>query len=210
MQGRFSLPRREARLRSRDSRRSHCGDEFANQSGSRALVSLPLRGATRATFLYLKRAAVEDWHRAPRRMFLIAVQGMSEVTAGDGSATLRTRQHRSDGRPDRQGHITRAVGNVDHIALTSRNRSSCGRAAAAEQESAEGRRAQTAALDPCSRGRTRRQTDWRIPSPEIYCAGGTGRATSVHTAFTLPAAVVRLHQITGGFTGTGSVGVRVI
>jgi hypothetical protein len=49
-----------------------------------ALVALPLRGATGATFLYLKRAAVEDWHRAPRRMFLIAVQGMSEVTAGDG------------------------------------------------------------------------------------------------------------------------------
>ena len=32
-----------------------------------ALVALPLRGATGATFLYLKRAAVEDWHRAPRR-----------------------------------------------------------------------------------------------------------------------------------------------
>ena len=31
-----------------------------------ALVALPLRGATGATFLYLKRAAVEDWHRAPR------------------------------------------------------------------------------------------------------------------------------------------------
>ncbi len=29
-----------------------------------ALVSLPLRGAAGATFLYLKRAAVEDWHRA--------------------------------------------------------------------------------------------------------------------------------------------------
>ena len=31
-----------------------------------ALVAQPLRGATGATFLYLKRAAVEDWHRAPR------------------------------------------------------------------------------------------------------------------------------------------------
>src|ERR1700689_2451975 len=49
-----------------------------------ALVALPLRGAMGATFLYLKRAAVEDWHRAPRRMYLIAVQGMSEVTASDG------------------------------------------------------------------------------------------------------------------------------
>ncbi|HTV80356.1 MAG TPA: hypothetical protein VMF03_19035 [Steroidobacteraceae bacterium] len=84
-----------------------------------ALVSLPLRGATGARFLYLKRAAVEDWHRAPRRMYLIAVQGMSEVTAGDG-------QVRRFGLGSiilmddltGKGHITRAVGNVDHIALT--------------------------------------------------------------------------------------------
>lgn len=84
-----------------------------------ALVALPLRGATGATFLYLKRAAVEDWHRAPRRMYLIAVQGMSEVTAGDG-------QVRRFGLGSiilmddltGKGHITRAVGDVDHIALT--------------------------------------------------------------------------------------------
>jgi len=84
-----------------------------------ALDSLPLRGATGATFLYLKRAAVEDWHRAPRRMFLIAVQGTSEVTAGDGQVRrfgLGSIVLMDD--LTGKGHITRAVGNVDHIALT--------------------------------------------------------------------------------------------
>src|SRR3984957_7558364 len=84
-----------------------------------ALVALPLRGATGATFLYLKRAAVEDWHRAPRRMYLIAVQGMSEVTAGDGE--IRRFGPGSIVLMDDltgKGHITRAVGDVDHIALT--------------------------------------------------------------------------------------------
>ena len=84
-----------------------------------ALVALPLRGATGATFLYLKRAAVEDWHRAPRRMYLIAVQGMSEVTAGDGQVRrfgLGSIVLMDD--LTGKGHITRAVGDVDHIALT--------------------------------------------------------------------------------------------
>jgi len=84
-----------------------------------ALVALPLRGATGATFLYLKRAAVEDWHRAPRRMYLIPVQGMSEVTAGDGQVRrfgLGSIVLMDD--TTGKGHITRAVGDVDHIALT--------------------------------------------------------------------------------------------
>jgi hypothetical protein len=84
-----------------------------------ALVALPLRGAAGATFLYLKRAAVEDWHRAPRRMYLIAVQGMSEVTAGDGEVRrfgLGSIVLMDD--LTGKGHITRAVGDVDHIALT--------------------------------------------------------------------------------------------
>jgi len=84
-----------------------------------ALVALPLRGAAGATFLYLKRAAVEDWHRAPRRMYLIAVQGMSEVTAGDGQVRrfgLGSIVLMDD--LTGKGHITRAVGDVDHIALT--------------------------------------------------------------------------------------------
>src|ERR1700722_1369101 len=84
-----------------------------------ALVALPLHGATEATFLYLKRAAVEDWHKAPRRMYLIALQGMSEVTASDGEVRrfgLGSIVLMDD--LTGKGHITRAVGDVDHIALT--------------------------------------------------------------------------------------------
>src|SRR5580700_3728955 len=95
------------------------GTASHNNPDPEALVALPLRGATGATFLYLKRAAVEDWHRAPRRMYLIAVQGMSEVTAGDGE--VRRFGPGSIVLMDDltgKGHITRAVGDVDHIALT--------------------------------------------------------------------------------------------
>jgi hypothetical protein len=95
------------------------GTTAQNNPDPEALVALPLRGASGATFLYLKRAAVEDWHRAPRRMYLIAVQGMSEVTAGDGEVRrfgLGSIVLMDD--LTGKGHITRAVGDVDHIALT--------------------------------------------------------------------------------------------
>ena len=52
-------------------------------------------------------------------MYLIAVQGMSEVTAGDGEVRrfgLGSIILMDD--LTGKGHITRAVGDVDHIALT--------------------------------------------------------------------------------------------
>ena len=66
----------------------------------------------------LKAGATEDWHTAPRRQFMVCVQGLVEVTAGDG--TVR-RIHPGEmvlledltGR----GHRTHAVGSVDHVAL---------------------------------------------------------------------------------------------
>jgi hypothetical protein len=84
-----------------------------------ALFALPLHVATGVTVLYLKRAAVEDCHRASRRMYLIAVQGVSEVTAGDGEVRrfgLGSIVLMDD--LTGKGHITRAVGDIDHIALT--------------------------------------------------------------------------------------------
>jgi hypothetical protein len=88
-------------------------------SNARAISALQLSNAPGATLLLLKRGAEEDWHRAPRRMYLIVVQGMSEVTAGDGE--IRRFGLGSVLLMDDltgKGHITRAVGNVDHIALT--------------------------------------------------------------------------------------------
>jgi hypothetical protein len=88
-------------------------------SNARALTSRQLSNAPGATLLLLKRGAEEDWHRAPRRMYLIVVQGMSEVTAGDGEVRrfgLGSVLLMDD--TTGKGHITRAVGDVDHIALT--------------------------------------------------------------------------------------------
>jgi hypothetical protein len=88
-------------------------------SNAQALASLQLSNAAGATLLLLKHGAEEDWHRAPRRMYLIVVQGMSEVTAGDGEVRrfgLGSVLLMDD--TTGKGHITRAVGHVDHIALT--------------------------------------------------------------------------------------------
>lgn len=88
-------------------------------SAPEALISYPLSEKGGATLLLLKRGAVEDWHRAPRRMWLVVVQGEAEVTASDGEV-----RHFGLGSVllmddlSGKGHITRAVGNVDHIALT--------------------------------------------------------------------------------------------
>ena len=84
-----------------------------------ALSSYTLRGTQQAQFLALKHGAREDWHNAPRRMFLIVLQGTAQVTASDG-------QVRRFGPgsmllmddPKGKGHITEVVGNVDHVTLT--------------------------------------------------------------------------------------------
>jgi hypothetical protein len=83
-----------------------------------ALISHQLSDAPGATLLLLKRGAVEDWHRAPRRMYLVVVQGMAEVTASDGEVRrfgLGSIILMDD--TTGKGHITRALGSVDHIAL---------------------------------------------------------------------------------------------
>ena len=87
--------------------------------GDQALSSYEIAGAHGATLLALKPGAVEDWHKAPRRMFLIALQGTSEVTAGDGEkrrfgpGTIVLMDDTTG-----KGHITRVVGTVEHVALT--------------------------------------------------------------------------------------------
>jgi hypothetical protein len=84
------------------------------------LGSLTLPGSQgTATLLLLPRGAKEDWHKAPRRMYLVALKGMSEVTVGDG--TVRRFAPGSVLLMDDltgRGHITRAVGTEDHVALT--------------------------------------------------------------------------------------------
>lgn len=84
-----------------------------------ALSSYTLRGAQGAQFLALKHGAKEDWHNAPRRMFLIVLQGVSQVTASDGQVRRfgpgsMLLMDDATGK----GHITEVVGKVDHVALT--------------------------------------------------------------------------------------------
>jgi quercetin dioxygenase-like cupin family protein len=71
-----------------------------------------------AMFAMLKRGAVEDWHPAPRRQFMIALRGVVEVQAGDGESRRLTPGmilllEDTSGK----GHVTRSVGTEDHVAL---------------------------------------------------------------------------------------------
>jgi hypothetical protein len=99
---------------------SHFKDEkLAIKAPAKGPASLVLTQSGDATLLALKLGAKEDWHKAPRRMYLIALKGMSEVTAGDGE--VRRFPPGSVILMDDttgKGHITRAVGTEDHIALT--------------------------------------------------------------------------------------------
>ena len=91
---------------------------LAGPNASGALSAHVLAGAQGATFLRLRQGALEDWHSAPRTQFLIAVQGESEVTAGDGK-TLRLKpgEIMLMDDPHGRGHRTAAVGTQDHVAL---------------------------------------------------------------------------------------------
>ena len=93
---------------------------FSFATGSRVggPLSHEIPGANGAALLRLEPGAKEDWHTAPRRWFLIAVQGMSEVTASDGQVRRLTPgmimlMDDTSGK----GHQTRAVGPEAHIAI---------------------------------------------------------------------------------------------
>ena len=81
-------------------------------------VMASLAGASSATLLLLKAGQVEDWHNAPRKQFMIVIQGASQVTASDGTvkefhAGEMVLLEDTKGK----GHITKAIGTVDHIGL---------------------------------------------------------------------------------------------
>ena len=87
-------------------------------NASQSLSAHVLAGAQGATLLRLRQGAVEDWHVAPRTQFLVAVQGESEVTSGDGKK-LRVKPGDVLLMDDTsgKGHKTAAVGPQDHIAM---------------------------------------------------------------------------------------------
>lgn len=81
-------------------------------------LALGLDSLPGAAFLRLAPRQVEDWHPAPRRVFLIPIQGASRVTCGDG--TVREFRPGDVVLMDDtagKGHVTEPIGDVDHIAL---------------------------------------------------------------------------------------------
>jgi len=105
---------------------SHFRDETVKLESTRgphgdvgALSTYTLRGTQGAQFLALKHGAREDWHTAPRRMFLIVLQGTAQVTASDGEVRrFGPGSMLLMDDPTGKGHITEAVGDVDHVTLT--------------------------------------------------------------------------------------------
>ena len=70
-------------------------------------------------FAQLKAGATEDWHIAPRRQFMVCVQGVVEITASDGQKQrLTPGQFMLLEDTTGKGHITRNFGPDDRIALT--------------------------------------------------------------------------------------------
>lgn len=77
-----------------------------------------LEGVKGAGLVKLEKGAVEDWHTAPRRQFAFVVQGTVDVTASDGEVLRLTPGSillidDTTGK----GHITKDVGDEEHIAL---------------------------------------------------------------------------------------------
>ena len=71
-----------------------------------------------ATIIQIDGGAFENWHPAPRRQFAFILQGVGEVTVGDGEARRFSPGdvvllEDTTGR----GHTTRVVSEEDHIAL---------------------------------------------------------------------------------------------
>lgn len=81
-------------------------------------LALGLDSLSGAAFLRLAPRQVEDWHPAPRRVFLVPIQGASRVTAGDGTIKeFRPGDVVLMDDTTGKGHITEPIGDVDHIAL---------------------------------------------------------------------------------------------
>lgn len=71
-----------------------------------------------AMFLALKAGVKEDYHVAPRRQFMICIQGIVEVTAGDGEKRrVMPGQFVLLEDTKGKGHVTYSVGPDDHVAL---------------------------------------------------------------------------------------------
>lgn len=103
---------------------SHFGDgelplslqDYAPPANPIAIHSLP--NAKGATLVFMPAGSFEDWHPAPRRQFAFILQGVVEVTVGDGEA----RQFAPGDivlleDTTGPGHTTRVISDEDHLSV---------------------------------------------------------------------------------------------
>jgi quercetin dioxygenase-like cupin family protein len=90
-----------------------------NDKGQGILAAFPIENVQGATYVALRNGQGGDqWHTAPRRQYIICLTGEAEFTAGSGEV----RRLKPGGvilveDTTGQGHITRSVGDGDHIAI---------------------------------------------------------------------------------------------
>ncbi len=87
--------------------------------GQGMLAALPIDNVQGATYVALRNGQGGDqWHTAPRRQYIICLTGEAEFTAGSGEVRrLKPGNVILVEDTTGQGHITRSVGAVDHIAI---------------------------------------------------------------------------------------------
>ena len=77
-----------------------------------------ITGVQRAILYKLAKGAVEDWHTAPRKQLGCVIQGMADITASDGEVRrLKPGSIILIDDTIGKGHITKHVGDEDHIAM---------------------------------------------------------------------------------------------
>ncbi len=84
-----------------------------------AMMATAQLGDVKGSFMaMLKAGATEDWHVAPRRQFMVCLQGLVEVTAADGQVRrLKPGEFALLEDLSGKGHITHSAGKEDHVAL---------------------------------------------------------------------------------------------
>lgn len=87
-------------------------------SWGESLTFKKLQGVKGASLAKLKKGAEEDWHTAPRKQFIIVIQGAVEITASDGKIVrLVPGSVMLVDDTTGKGHTTKDVGDEEHIAL---------------------------------------------------------------------------------------------
>lgn len=103
--------------------RLYTGDDGQSHIEELDLASSPdltvLHSAKGVVFRQTEPGSFSDWHNAPRRQYVITLQGEVEIGLGDGTVHRFGPGHANYVEDlTGQGHTTRAVGDVPRITAT--------------------------------------------------------------------------------------------